>query len=199
MAGLECPQCGAPLPPGATECKYCGEKITPVSSQQPAQTYQQNIYPQQTQGYDPNQYQQQPQPQNNAQAPYQQQPQGYNQSPYPQQPQNYNQQQYPQNYPQNQNQQASYPRYQNPYGYDVLDPGVNPAWPIKNKILAGFLAIFLGTFGIHKFYLGKPAQGVLYLVFMCTGIPTIVSFIEGIIYLCSNDHNFQVKHQVRLQ
>lgn len=24
---LKCPQCGAALEPGATECKYCGEKI----------------------------------------------------------------------------------------------------------------------------------------------------------------------------
>ena len=27
MEELKCPQCGAALEPGATECKYCGEKI----------------------------------------------------------------------------------------------------------------------------------------------------------------------------
>ncbi len=77
--------------------------------------------------------------------------------------------------------------------------GINPAWPIKNKIAAGLLAIFLGGFGIHKFYMGKIGKGILYLLFSWTFIPSFIAFIEGIIYLCSNDHNFQVKHKVRLQ
>lgn len=77
--------------------------------------------------------------------------------------------------------------------------GINPAWPIKNKIVAGLLAIFLGGFGIHKFYMGKIGKGILYLLFIWTGIPSIIAFIEGIVYLCSNDHNFQVKHHVRFQ
>lgn len=27
MSENKCPQCGAPLDPGATECKFCGEKL----------------------------------------------------------------------------------------------------------------------------------------------------------------------------
>ena len=27
MAENKCPQCGAPLDPQATECKFCGEKL----------------------------------------------------------------------------------------------------------------------------------------------------------------------------
>lgn len=76
---------------------------------------------------------------------------------------------------------------------------INPAWPIKNKIVAGLLGIFLGGLGIHKFYMGKIGMGILYLLFCWTGIPSFVGFIEGIIYLCSNDENFQIKHHVRLQ
>ena len=86
-----------------------------------------------------------------------------------------------------------------PQTSEYANDGVDPSWPIKNKVAAGVLAIFLGTFGIHKFSLGKPGLGVLYLLFCWTHIPSILGVIEGILYLCSNDHNFQVKHHVRLQ
>ncbi|MFT3951950.1 MAG: TM2 domain-containing protein [Oscillospiraceae bacterium] len=76
--------------------------------------------------------------------------------------------------------------------------GINPAWPIKSKIAAGVLAIVLGGLGIHKFYLGKVGLGVVYLLLCWTGIPAIIGLIEGIIYLTSNDHNFQVKNNVRI-
>ena len=89
-------------------------------------------------------------------------------------------------------------QYQQPM-YQQPNDGINPAWPIKSKIAAGILALLVGGIGIHKFYLGKIGMGVVYLLFCWTGIPAIVGFIEGIIYLCSNDHNFQVKNQVRLQ
>lgn len=61
------------------------------------------------------------------------------------------------------------------------------ARPAKDKTTAALLAIFLGGFGIHKFYLGKTALGVIYLVFFWTFIPAIVGFIEGIIYLTKSE------------
>ena len=61
---------------------------------------------------------------------------------------------------------------------------------MKNKIVAGLLGIFLGGFGIHKFYLNKPGQGLTYLIFCWTGIPEIIGFIEGIIYLFTSDEDF---------
>jgi len=139
MAENKCPQCGAPIDPGATECKFCGEKF---AVQQAAQQTQQSqtVYTQ-------------PQPQVVIQ------------------------------------QVAPQP---------VYTTAINPAWPIKSKIAAGILAILLGGIGVHKFYLGKIGMGILYLLFCWTGIPAIVGFIEGIIYLCSNDENFQLKHHVRL-
>lgn len=94
-------------------------------------------------------------------------------------------------------QQAVQPAYQaQPQPAPMYD-GIDPSWPIKSKGLAGFLAIFFGGIGIHKFYLGKVFQGILYLVFCWTYIPVIISFIEGIIYLLSSEHNFSVKHRVR--
>lgn len=60
----------------------------------------------------------------------------------------------------------------------------------KSKTTAGLLAIFLGGFGIHKFYMGKSLQGILYLVFCWTFIPGIIGFIEGLIYLFESDESF---------
>ncbi len=146
MAEYTCPQCGAPLAPNATECKYCGEPVAPAQPAQPVQP----VRPVQP-----------VQPVQPIQQPYQQ--------PY---------------------QQPVYPQPVN---------GINPAWPLKSKLVAGLLAIFLGGLGIHKFYLGKVGAGIVYLLFCWTYIPAIVGFIEGIVYLASNDYIFQTKHHVRLQ
>jgi hypothetical protein len=40
------------------------------------------------------------------------------------------------------------------------------------------LALFLGTFGIHHFYLRRTGLGILYCCFFWTGIPTMLGFIE---------------------
>lgn len=71
-------------------------------------------------------------------------------------------------------------------------------WPIKSKIVAGILAILLGGLGVHKFYLGQTGKGILYLIFCWAYIPAILSFIEGIMILCSNDENFQIKYKCRI-
>jgi len=64
----------------------------------------------------------------------------------------------------------------------------------KNKIVAGVFALFLGGIGIHKFYLGKNGQGVLYLLFCWTLIPSIIALVEGIIYLIMSDEEFERKY-----
>lgn len=68
---------------------------------------------------------------------------------------------------------------------------------MKNKLAAGLLAIFLGDFGAHKFYLGKPGTGLIYLLFFWTGIPAVIGVIEGIIYLLSSEEDFQRKYSKR--
>lgn len=64
----------------------------------------------------------------------------------------------------------------------------------KSHVAAGLLALFLGGLGIHKFYLGRPMQGILYLVFCWTFIPSFIAFIEAIIYFCSSERSFQLKY-----
>ncbi|WP_233208550.1 MULTISPECIES: TM2 domain-containing protein [Planococcaceae] len=68
---------------------------------------------------------------------------------------------------------------------------------MKNKLAAALLAIFLGDFGAHKFYLGKPGTGLIYLLFFWTGIPAVIGVIEGIIYLLSSEEDFQRKYSKR--
>ena len=65
---------------------------------------------------------------------------------------------------------------------------------MKSKAVAVLLALFLGGIGMHKFYLGKPLWGIIYLVFCWSYIPSIISFVEGIIYLCTSENEFQAKY-----
>lgn len=54
---------------------------------------------------------------------------------------------------------------------------------VQTKLIQSALAIFLGSFGAHKFYQGKTLQGVIYLLLFWTCIPGLISIIEGIRYL----------------
>jgi TM2 domain-containing membrane protein YozV len=75
-------------------------------------------------------------------------------------------------------------------------PGtIGPSTPTgKNRIAAAIFALLLGGLGIHKFYLGRIGQGILYLIFFWTFIPAVVGFIEGIIYLTMSDQEFEAKY-----
>ena len=49
----------------------------------------------------------------------------------------------------------------------------------KNVTTGVLLALFLGGFGAHKFWLGNPAAGVLYLLFCWTFIPSLVAVLDA--------------------
>jgi len=66
----------------------------------------------------------------------------------------------------------------------------------KNKVTAGILALFFGSFGVHKFYLNKPVMGIIYLIFFWTFIPSIVALIEGIGYLTMDENVFQERYRM---
>ncbi len=78
----------------------------------------------------------------------------------------------------------------------------------KKKVVAGLLAIFLGGFGAHKFYLGMVVPAVIYLFgsFICSILAGITdeaifllpafiiglfSLIDAILYLTKSDDDFQ--------
>jgi len=49
----------------------------------------------------------------------------------------------------------------------------------RDEVVGVLLALFLGCFGLHHFYLGRTGLGILYICFSWTGIPTVLGFIEA--------------------
>lgn len=80
----------------------------------------------------------------------------------------------------------------------------------NKKVLAGILAILLGSLGVHKFILGYQKEGFILLgisiaayVLSCFAIgllfvwiPGVIGLIEGIIYLTKSDEEFYNTYQV---
>jgi len=68
----------------------------------------------------------------------------------------------------------------------------------SKKVVAGILAILLGTFGVHKFFLGYTTPGIIQLVLgvLCFGIGGLIGIIEGIIYLTKSDEDFIKIYQI---
>ena len=72
----------------------------------------------------------------------------------------------------------------------------------SKRILAGVLAILLGTLGMHKFVLGMTTPGIIMLavsVVSCgfaAPIMSIIGLIEGIIYLTKTDEEFHQIYEV---
>ena len=48
----------------------------------------------------------------------------------------------------------------------------------RDELVGVLLALFLGGFGVHHFYLRRTGLGVLYLLFFWTPFPWILGFIE---------------------
>ncbi|MBC7959275.1 MAG: TM2 domain-containing protein [Vallitaleaceae bacterium] len=48
----------------------------------------------------------------------------------------------------------------------------------KSRLVASLLCFFLGSFGIHRFYVGKVGTGILWLLTLgFLGIGTLIDFI----------------------
>lgn len=60
----------------------------------------------------------------------------------------------------------------------------------KNKAVAAVLALLLGGYGIHRFYLRKSTSGLLYVLFSWTGIPGIIGLIEAIRFFLMKQEKF---------
>jgi len=63
----------------------------------------------------------------------------------------------------------------------------------RNKNVAGALAMVFGAFGVHRFYMGQW-WGILYLLTFWTMIPSIVSFVEAIVFWCSDLRKWDDKY-----
>ncbi|MFQ9179332.1 MAG: TM2 domain-containing protein [Eggerthella lenta] len=94
--------------------------------------------------------------------------------------------------------QQPYYGYQQPY---YQQPYSQPMVTTKDHVAAGLLAIFLGAFGIHKFYLGYNTAGFIMLaVTIIGGVLTfslaswviwVIAIIEGILYLTKSQTEFE--------
>ena len=67
----------------------------------------------------------------------------------------------------------------------------------SKRIIAGILALLLGSLGVHKFVLGYTQEGIIQLILsiVSCGILGIIPFIEGIIYLTKTDEEFIYMYQ----
>ena len=74
----------------------------------------------------------------------------------------------------------------------MATPGMTPIPGAEKKVPAAILGILLGSFGVHKFYLGYTTAGIIQLVAtICTcGLAGVIGLIEGIIYLTKPDAEF---------
>ncbi|SFW60880.1 TM2 domain-containing protein [Cellulophaga fucicola] len=93
---------------------------------------------------------------------------------------------------------------------DISEGLNNMAGGENKKMLTGLLAIFLGSFGVHKFILGYQKEGIILAATTVVGILTacllvgylllmatwIIGIIEGIIYLTKSDEEFYNTYQV---
>ncbi len=70
----------------------------------------------------------------------------------------------------------------------------------RSRLAASMLAFVGGVVGAHKFYLGKPGQGIFFLMmmFMSAGlrfpISAIIGFIDGMKLLSMSDRAFDQKY-----
>ncbi|WP_069999643.1 TM2 domain-containing protein [Cellulosilyticum sp. I15G10I2] len=90
--------------------------------------------------------------------------------------------------------QTQYNGQYNQYQQYNQSPVYNGMSTQKSKVAAGLLQIFLGGFGVGRFYLGYTGIGVAQLlvtIFTC-GLGAIWPFVDGILILCGqvpNDAN----------
>ena len=86
----------------------------------------------------------------------------------------------------------------NPYGQTVYQ---QPVVRTKDHVAAGLLGIFLGSLGVHKFYLGYNTSGFIMLgTSILGGILTlsvaswaiwVIAIVEGIFYLSKSQTEFE--------
>lgn len=99
------------------------------------------------------------------------------------------------------NQTYSPPYTQQPYGQPYQQPCAQAAPNTKDHVAAGLLAIFLGSLGIHKFYLGYNTPGFIMLAVTIVGsifslgiaglAMVVISIIEGVLYLSKSQTEFE--------
>ena len=91
--------------------------------------------------------------------------------------------------------------YSQPYGQPYQQPYAQASSCSKDHVAAGLLAIFLGSLGIHKFYLGYNTPGFIMLAVTIVGsifslglaglAMVVISIVEGVLYLSKSQTEFE--------
>ncbi|MCB0621825.1 MAG: NINE protein [Saprospiraceae bacterium] len=68
---------------------------------------------------------------------------------------------------------------------------------MKDKNVAGILALFLGWCGIHRFYLGQVGWGIFYCLLLGTGISFILGLIDAVAFFVMDPENFDLRYNRR--
>ena len=95
-----------------------------------------------------------------------------------------------------------------PYANPVpVGMAYNPASASTTRIVAGICGIALGTFGVHKFILGRVGPGIAMVLLSLVGgmltcgvsaiLMQVIGIIEGIIYLTRTDEQFFAEYVVQ--
>ncbi len=65
---------------------------------------------------------------------------------------------------------------------------------MKDKTTAALLALFLGSLGIHRFYLRQPGLGILYFFLFFIGISFILGIIDAIVLFAMDQEEFDRRY-----
>jgi TM2 domain-containing membrane protein YozV len=66
---------------------------------------------------------------------------------------------------------------------------------MKDKNVAGILALFLGSFGVHRFYLGQIGLGILYIILnVFFFFSFFLSLIDAIVFFSQDKDAFDLKY-----
>lgn len=65
---------------------------------------------------------------------------------------------------------------------------------MREKHVAVLLAFFLGSFGMHHFYLGQHKKAFLYLVFCWTMVPLFLGILEAALLFLKHQDNFDLQY-----
>lgn len=65
---------------------------------------------------------------------------------------------------------------------------------MRDKNVAGILALFFGYFGIHRFYLGQIGLGIFYALFFWFPVMWVVAFIDAIALFSMDQKVFDLKY-----
>jgi len=71
---------------------------------------------------------------------------------------------------------------------------------MKNRTTAALIALFLGSFGAHKFYLKDSGAGIFYMILFMVGasmrlpISAFLGFVDAFVLFTMSDERFDAKY-----